>query len=75
MKKIAILTSLLAVCFVTAAQAQTAPKPAPEWKHLHGVLGDRTYACDYQATPLGPAYSATGEYTNQMVLGRFFMKS
>ena len=74
MRKIAILSSLLAVCFVIAMQAQTAPKPAPEFKQLHGVLGHWTYTCDYQATPLGPASKATGEYTNQMIFGGFFLK-
>lgn len=75
MKKIAMLLPLLAVCFVIAVQAQTtAPKPAAEWKQLHGMLGHWTYTCDYQATPLGPASSTTGEYNNQMILGGFFLK-
>lgn len=75
MRKIAILLSLLAVCFVIAVQAQTAaPKPAPEWKQFHGVLGHWTYTCDYQATPLGPAAKVTGEYTIQMILRDFFMQ-
>lgn len=73
MKKVATLFSLLIVSFV-AAQAQTAPKPAPEFKQLHGVLGHWTYTCDYQAGPLGPASQAVGEYTAQMVLGGFFLK-
>jgi len=74
MKRIAILSSLLAVCFVIAVQAQTAPKPAPEFQQLHGVLGHWTYTCDYQAGPLGPAGSSAGEFNNQMILGGFFMK-
>jgi len=75
MKKIATLSSLLAICFVIAAQAQTAaPKPAPELKQLQGLLGHWTYTCEYQATPLGPADKVTGEDTNQMILGGFFMK-
>ena len=75
MKKIAILSSLLVVCFVIAVQAQTtAPKPDPALKQLHGLLGHWTYTCEYQATPLGPASKTTGEYTNQMILGGFFVK-
>jgi len=75
MKRISLLLSLLVVCFVTAVQAQApAPKPAPELKQLHILLGHWTYTCDYQAGPLGPASKATGEYTNQMILGGFFMK-
>jgi Protein of unknown function (DUF1579) len=75
MKKVAILSSLLAVCFVLAVQAQTStPKSGPEWKQWHGVLGHWTYTCDYQATPLGPASTSTGEYNNTMILGGFFMK-
>jgi hypothetical protein len=75
MQRIALLFSLLVVCFATTIQAQTtSPKPVPEWKQLHGMLGHWTYTCDYKATPLGPASSATGEYTNQMILGGFFMK-
>jgi len=74
MKRIAILSSLLAVCFGIAVQAQTAPKPAPEFQQLHGVLGNWTYTCDYQAGPLGPAGSSAGECNNQMILGAFFMK-
>jgi hypothetical protein len=41
---------------------------------LHGLLGHWTYTCDYQATPLGPADKVTGEYTNQMILGGFFIR-
>jgi opacity protein-like surface antigen len=75
MQRIVLLFSVLVVCFVTALQAQTAaPKPAPEWKQWHGVLGHWTYTCDYRATPFGPASQAVGEYTAQMVLGGFFLK-
>ena len=74
MKKAAILSSLLAICFVLVVQAQTAPKPGPEWKQWHGVLGHWTYTCDYQAGPLGLAGSSAGDYTNQMIFGAFFLK-
>lgn len=75
MKKIAVLSVLFAICFAIAAQTQTAaPKPAPELKQLHGLLGHWTYTCDYEATPLGPASKVTGEYTNQMILGGFVLK-
>ena len=75
MQRITLLLSLLIVCFATATQAQTtAPKPDPALKQLHGLLGHWTYTCEYQATPLGPASKTTGEATNQMILGGFFVK-
>ena len=75
MQRITLLLSLLIFCFATATQAQTtAPKPDPALKQLDGLLGHWTYTCDYKATPLGPASSASGEYTNQMILGGFFVK-
>jgi len=75
MKRITILFSFLIVCLITVAQTPTAaPKPAPELKQLHLFLGHWTYECEYQAGPLGPASKSTGEYTDQMVLGGFFMK-
>ena len=70
MKRIRLLFSVLVVCFVAAMQAQTtAPKPDRALKQLHGLIGHWTYTCEYQATPLGPAYTTTGAYTNQMILG------
>jgi hypothetical protein len=75
MQRIMLLLSLVIVCFATATQAQTtAPKPDPALKQLHGLLGHWTYTCEYQATPLGPAYTTAGEYTDQMILGGFFLK-
>jgi len=75
MQRISLLFSVLVVCFVTLAQAQTtAPKPDPELKKLHVFLGHWMYECDYKSGPLGPASKVNGEYTNQMILGGFFMK-
>jgi hypothetical protein len=74
-KRIGILSSLLAVCFVIAAQGQTpASKPDPALQRLRGWLGHWTYQIETQATPMGPAGKSSGEADFRMVLGGFFME-
>jgi len=74
MKKIAILSSLLAVCFVIAMQAQTAPRPAPEFKKLQVLIGHWTYDGEYRAGAWGPATKIKGEWTYQFILNGFVLQ-
>jgi hypothetical protein len=72
MKKIAVLSSLLTICFVIAAQTQaTAAKPDPELKKLHPWVGHWTYEAEYKPGPLGRGGKATAEYEGKMILGGF----
>jgi hypothetical protein len=79
MRRISILLTFLAVCFVTAAQAQTAapaPKPDPAVKKLAALLSGRwTYDGEYKAGPLGPGGKITGVYTGQTVLKGFCLEA
>ena len=75
MKRIAILSSLLAICFVVAIQAQTAaPKPGPEIRKLHVLVGHWTYEGEYKPGPLGPGAKIKGTYDAHMILGGFFLQ-
>jgi hypothetical protein len=75
LKKAAILTTLLTVCFVIAAEAQTAaPKPDPEFKKLQVLVGHWTYDGEYKAGPWGPATTIKGEWTYQFVLNGFVLQ-
>jgi len=75
MRRICVLLFLLAVCFVTAVQAQApAPKPGPEIKKLNVWLGHWTYDGEYKAGPLGPGGKMSGVYDGQMILGGFFFQ-
>jgi hypothetical protein len=75
MKRITILSSLLATCFVVAAQAQNAtPKPDPALQKLHVIVGHWNYAGENQPGPLGPGGKYTGEFDIRMILGGFFVQ-
>jgi hypothetical protein len=75
MKKIAILSSLLAMCFIIAAQAQTAaPKPGPELQKLHVFVGHWTAEVEYKPGPWGPGSKAVIEETGHMILGGHFLQ-
>jgi uncharacterized protein DUF1579 len=76
MRNVAILSSLLAMCFIAAAQAQTAvPKPDPEFKKLQILVGHWRYEEDWKAGPLGPGGKMTGVYDAHMILGGFFLQA
>jgi hypothetical protein len=73
MKRISLLLSLLAVCIITAAQAQTtAPKPDPALKQMHVWLGHWTAEEELKPGPWGPGGKFTLDYTGQMIFGGFF---
>lgn len=75
MKRSALLLSLLFVCILTAAQAQTAaPKPGPELKKLQIWLGHWRGVIEYQSGWWGPARKLPVEETCEMILGGFFMQ-
>ena len=66
---------LLVFCFATVVHAQApAPKPDPELKKLHALVGHWTYEGEYKPGPLGPGGKYTGEMTYQMILGGFFLQ-
>jgi hypothetical protein len=70
MKKIAILSSLLATCLVIAAQAQTpAPKPDPALQKYRVWLGHWKGVIEEQSGHKVPV-----EETFEMILGGFFMQ-
>ena len=73
MKRITILLFLSVFCFTTAIKAQ-APKPDPEVKKLHTVVGHWTYEGEYKPGPLGPGGKFTGDYTARMILGGFVLQ-
>jgi len=75
MKRISLLFSLLVICLVTMAQTQTtAPKPDPEVKKLHALVGRWTYDGEYKPGPLGPGGKITGVWDARMILGGFFLQ-
>jgi len=71
MRRFNILLFLLVVCFATAMRAQT---HAPELKKLAVVVGHWTYELEYKPGPLGPGGKFTGDATDQMTLGGFFLQ-
>ena len=76
MQRISLLFPFLILCLVSFMQAQTtAPKPDPELKKLHFLLGHGTYEGEAKATPLGPAGKFSGEQTTQEILGGFFLEA
>jgi len=73
--RISILLFFLVVCSGTAMQAQAqAPKPGPEVKKLHVLVGHWTYEGEFKPGPLGPGGKVTGERTGEMILGGFFFQ-
>ncbi len=75
MKTIAILSSLVAMCFIIAAQAQTAnPKPDPDLQKLHVFVGHWTGDVEFKPGPWGPGSKAVVEETGQMILGGHFLQ-
>ncbi|HYA64687.1 MAG TPA: DUF1579 family protein [Candidatus Sulfotelmatobacter sp.] len=75
MQRISLLLSLLIVCFVTAAQAQTTMRrPDPGLKQLQILLGHWTYEGEYKPGPLASASKVSGEFDNRMILSGFFLK-
>lgn len=76
MKKLAILSTLLAVCFVIAALAQTsAPKPDPALQKLQVLVGHWTFDGEYKAGSWGPGGKIKGEYTAQFILKGFALEA
>jgi len=73
MQRINVLFSLLVLCLVTTLQAQ-APKPDPEVKKLHALVGHWTYEGEYKPGPLGPGGKITGVWDARMILGGFFLQ-
>jgi hypothetical protein len=72
MQRIPLLFSLVVVCLVTAAPAQSqSPKPNPEFQKLHLLLGQWTCEGEYKPTPLGPGTRIKGEYTYRLILRGF----
>ena len=75
MTRISVLLFVLVVFFATAMRAQApAPKPDPEVKKLHAVVGHWTYEGEVKPGPWGPGGKFTGEDNCQMILGRFFFQ-
>jgi hypothetical protein len=76
MKRIAILSSLLAVCFVVAAQGQTAaPKPNPEIQKMSLFTGHWKFEAEVKPSPIGSAPGKIKEeWVGQMTLGGFFFE-
>jgi hypothetical protein len=75
MRRNQILPFLLIVVLHHKMQAQTpAPKPNPEVKKLHVLVGHWTGEGEYKPGPLGPGGKITGEYTYRMILGGFFLQ-
>ena len=70
MQRIALLFSVLVVCFITTLQAQ-APKPDPALQKLHVWVGHWTYEGEYKPGPVGPGGKVAGEYDGKMILGGF----
>ena len=71
MKRIAILSSLLAICFVVATKAQTAPpKPDPELQKYRVWIGHWKGVFEDSSSHKHPV-----EETFEMILGGFFMKN
>lgn len=76
MKRIAFLSSLLAVCFAIAAQGQTAvPKPNPEFMKLQILVGHWTFDGEYKPGYWGPGGKIKGEYTAQFILKGFALEA
>jgi hypothetical protein len=66
---------ILVLCFTTTMQAQApTPKPGPEVKKLHVLVGRWTYEGEYKPGPLGPGGKVSGEYDGRMILGGFFFE-
>ncbi|MGA2169402.1 MAG: DUF1579 family protein [Terracidiphilus sp.] len=75
MTRIAILSSLLAVCLGIAAQAQTAPaKPGPELQKLHVFVGHWKGEGTIQPGPFSHVGKENFEETDEMILGGFFLQ-
>lgn len=76
MKKIAILLSLLAICFVITAQAQTAaPKPDPEIQKMSLFVGHWKLEAEAKPAPVGSAPGKIkDEWFGRMTLGGFFFE-
>lgn len=75
MTRISVLLFVLVVFFATAMQAQAqAPKPGPEVKKLHAVVGHWTFDGEQNPGPLGPGGRFTGEDNCRMILGGFFFQ-
>jgi hypothetical protein len=69
------LLFVLVVFFPMTIQAQPqAPKPDPEVRKLHAMVGHWTYEGEYKPGPLGPGGKFTGEDNCQMILGGFFLQ-
>lgn len=55
MQRISLLFAVLVVWFIAAVQAQApVPKPGPEIRKLHVLVGHWTYEGEYKPGPLGP---------------------
>jgi hypothetical protein len=76
MQRSNVLLFFSVVCFATAMQAQApAPKPGPEVKKLHAVVGHWTFDGEQKPGPLGPGGKLTGEANIRMILGGFFLQN
>jgi hypothetical protein len=73
MQRTSALLFLLVFCSATAVQAQ-APKPDPEVKKLHVLVGHWAYEAETPSGPWGQGGKSTGERTCQMILGGFFLE-
>src|SRR5207245_5730454 len=69
-----LLLSLIVICLVAPLRAQTsAPKPDPELKKLHVLIGHWTYEGEYKPGPLGGGSKVKGVWDARMILGGFFL--
>jgi Protein of unknown function (DUF1579) len=69
-----LLLSLVVICLVAPLRAQTsAPRPDPELKKLHVLIGHWTYEGEYKPGPLGGGGKVKGIWDACMILGGFFV--
>jgi Protein of unknown function (DUF1579) len=75
MQKTCVLLTLIVFCFLTPLRAQTsAPKPDPELKKLHVLVGHWTYEGEYKPGVLGPGGIVKGVWDARIILGGFFLR-
>ena len=74
MQRTSLLLSLIVICVVAPLRAQTsAPKPDPELKKLHVLIGHSTYEGEHKPG-LGRGSKVKGVWDARMILGGFFLR-
>jgi hypothetical protein len=74
LQRTSLLLSLIVICLVAPLRAQTSvPKPDPELKKLHVLIGHWTYEGEYKPGPLRGGSKVKGVWDARMILGGFFL--